>query len=197
LIIYFIIYSKKIYTMAATSTMASINNSTSSATTNKLSSNLNNNNSNDINSASGLALDNKEISANIFISKTKLNARSLSLINNNNVNNTKSSSINGSISDYSLADIYEDAAVIGSELEKIINNYGPDVLKDLMPKVINVLELLESLTIKNEQENDELNELRMRVSCLEAEKTQRTNEKEKFEKVKIRLILKTNDSSIV
>lgn len=179
--------------MAATSTMASINNSTSS-TSNKSSSNLNTSNNNDNidnNSTSGLTSDNNNeslsspssSSANIFKSKTKINARSLSLINNNNVNNTKSSSINGSISDYSLADIYEDAAVIGSELEKIINNYGPDVLKDLMPKVINVLELLESLTIKNEQENDELSELRMRVSCLEAEKTQRTNEKEKFEKV--------------
>jgi hypothetical protein len=163
--------------MAATSTMTSINNSTSS-TTNKSPSNLNNNNN-----TSGLTSDNNETSTNIFKSKNKINARSLSLINNNNVNNTKNSSINSSISDYSLADIYEDAAVIGSELEKIINNYGSDVLKDLMPKVINVLELLESLTIKNEQENDELNELRMRVNCLEAEKTQRTNEKEKFEKV--------------
>ena len=84
--------------------------------------------------------------------------------------------------EYSLADIYEDAAVIGSELEKIINNYGSDVLKDLMLKVINVLELLESLTIKNEKENDELNELRIRCHCLEMEKAQKVNEREKFEK---------------
>jgi len=84
--------------------------------------------------------------------------------------------------EYSLTDIYEDAAVIGSELEKIISNYGSEVLKDLMPKVINVLELLENLTIKNERENEELTELRMRCQCLEAEKAQRLNEREKFEK---------------
>ena len=84
---------------------------------------------------------------------------------------------------YTLADVYDDAAVIGSELEKIIANYGSDVLKDLMPKVINVLELLEHLTIKNEKENDELNELRSKITSLEMEKAQRINEREKFEKV--------------
>jgi hypothetical protein len=85
--------------------------------------------------------------------------------------------------DYTLADVYDDAAIIGSELEKIITNYGSDVLKDLMPKVINVLELLENLTIKNEKENDEIGELRARITSLEFEKAQRINEREKFEKV--------------
>ena len=84
--------------------------------------------------------------------------------------------------EYSLSDVYDDAAVIGSELEKIINNYGSDVLKDLMPKVIKVLELLESLTMKKESESDELNEMRVTLSSLEMEKAQRTNEREKFEK---------------
>ena len=85
--------------------------------------------------------------------------------------------------DYTLADVYDDAAIIGSELEKIITNYGTDVIKDLMPKVISVLELLEDLTIRNDKENDEINELKMRINGLEAEKTQRINEREKFEKV--------------
>jgi hypothetical protein len=83
--------------------------------------------------------------------------------------------------DYTVADVYDDAAVIGSELEKIINNYGSEVLKDLMPKVISVLELLESLTIRKESESDEIAELRMRVTSLEMEKAQRMNEREKFE----------------
>ena len=85
--------------------------------------------------------------------------------------------------EYTLADVYDDAAVIGSELEKIITNYGSEVLKDLMPKVISVLELLENLTIKNEKENEELVELKMRINSLEYEKAQRNNEREKFEKV--------------
>lgn len=84
--------------------------------------------------------------------------------------------------DYTQADVYDDAAIIGSELEKIITNYGADVIKDLMPKVIQVLELLEDLTLRNEKENDEIGELRTRIAGLEAEKTQRINEREKFEK---------------
>lgn len=86
------------------------------------------------------------------------------------------------VNDYSVADVYDDAAVIGSELEKIITNYGSDVLRDLMPKVIGVLELLEILTIKNEKENEEKNELKMRIHSLEYEKVQRNNERENFEK---------------
>lgn len=86
------------------------------------------------------------------------------------------------VNDYTVADVYDDAAVIGSELEKIITNYGSDVLRDLMPKVIGVLELLEVLTIKNEKENEEKNELKMRIHSLEYEKVQRNNEREKFEK---------------
>ena len=83
---------------------------------------------------------------------------------------------------YTVADVYDDAAVLGSELEKIISNYGSDVLKDLMPKVISVLEVLEKLTIKNELENEEIGELKMRVHSLEYEKAQRNNERDKFEK---------------
>ena len=97
---------------------------------------------------------------------------------------------------YTLADVYDDAAVIGSELEKIIANYGSDVLKDLMPKVINVLELLEHLTIKNEKENDELGELRSKISSLEMEKAQRINEREKFEKVRAVLQLEGANRAI-
>ena len=108
----------------------------------------------------------------------------MSMTNNNNNNNINTSkTLANSQSTHCLADIYEDAAIIGSELEKIIVNYGPEVLKDLMPKVINVLELLENLTIKNDEENDELNELKIKVNYLEAEKYQKINEREKFEKV--------------
>jgi hypothetical protein len=103
-------------------------------------------------------------------------------VNSKQQQQQQSSTASRSNSTYCLADIYEDAAVIGSELEKIINNYGSDVLKDLMPKVISVLELLETLTIKNEQENDELNELKSKIGYLEAEKYQKISERFKFEK---------------
>lgn len=111
---------------------------------------------------------------NIYNNNTNTNSSSLQLASNYSSAN---------MVEYSLADVYDDAAIIGSELEKIISNYGSDVLKDLMPKVINVLELLEGLTIKKEKENDEINELKMRINSLEIEKTTRLNEREKFEKV--------------
>jgi RILP-like protein 1 len=90
---------------------------------------------------------------------------------------------NDQLYDYTVADVYDDAAIIGKELEKIIANYGSDILKDLMPKVIHVLELLENLIVKNEKENDELIELKTKVNSLEIEKANRLNEKEKFDKV--------------
>ncbi len=89
---------------------------------------------------------------------------------------------NKSLQEYSLSDVYEDAAVIGSELEKIISNYGGDVLRDLMPKVIGVLEVLEALTLRKESESDELAELRMKLTSLETDKLQRMNERERFER---------------
>ena len=92
-------------------------------------------------------------------------------------------------SEYSISDVYDDAAIIGKELEKIIANYGSDIIKDLMPKVIGVLELLENLIMKGEREYGELNELKARVNILEAEKVNRLNEKEKFDKVRSLLLL--------
>jgi hypothetical protein len=87
--------------------------------------------------------------------------------------------------EYTVADVYDDAAIIGKELEKIMTNYGSDILKDLMPKVVRVLELLENLIIKNERESDEITELKTRINILEVEKITRLNDKDKFERVGI------------
>lgn len=87
--------------------------------------------------------------------------------------------------EYTIADVYEDAAIIGGELEKIISNYGSHVIKELMPKVIGVLELLEQLTLRKEKEAEQLNEYRIKISSLEMDKMHRFNEREKFEKVHI------------
>jgi hypothetical protein len=54
-----------------------------------------------------------------------------------------------------------------------------------MPKVINILELLENITIQNENENDELCELKTKIEKLEFEKSVRLKEKENFEKVNV------------
>ena len=114
------------------------------------------------------------------ISRPNLSRSNLSAASSHSFGGTGSGQLNAG--QYNLTDIYEFAAVIGGELEKIINQHGADILKDLMPKVIQVLEVLEHLTIRNEKENDELSELRFRCSCLEVEKAQRSNERERFEK---------------
>ncbi len=69
---------------------------------------------------------------------------------------------------------------------------GSDLFKDLMPKVIYVLELLENLTIKIERENEELSELYMWCQCIEAEKALG----KKFGKEKEEIIVKLKQENI-
>lgn len=135
----------------------------------------------------------KATNSSLFSSLSSNTGGTSNINNNGSSMNKNSSGTSDRGNDYTLADVYDDAAIIGSELEKIIASYGSDVLKDLMPKVINVLELLESLTIRNEKENEELNELKARINSLEFEKAQRINEREKFEKVRDFKIEKKKD----
>lgn len=89
------------------------------------------------------------------------------------------------ISDVTVTDVYDQAAGIGKEFEKLIENYGVDAVTDLMPKVIRALEQLEALASKYEKESGEINELRYAVEKLETEKTERNQERVRFEEVKM------------
>ena len=42
------------------------------------------------------------------------------------------------------ADVYETASLIGKDMEQIMENFGHDVVVDIMPKIINWRWLLES-----------------------------------------------------
>ncbi len=86
-------------------------------------------------------------------------------------------------SDISVIDVYELASAIGKEFERIIDLCGADVVTNLMPKVINALEHLESLATKNERENTILEDLRNRIIKLENDKHARAEDRSKFEKV--------------
>ena len=86
-------------------------------------------------------------------------------------------------SEITVVDVYDTAAAIGQEFEKIIDIHGPETISDLMPKVIQVLEQLEILAGKNQAENAEINELRLTVERLQADKTAKAVEREQFEKV--------------
>ena len=83
----------------------------------------------------------------------------------------------------SVVDVYDIAASIGKEFEKIIDSYGPDAVTELMPKVINVLEHLEELTSKEQDDSSEIEELRYTIERLEAEKAAKAEEREKYEQV--------------
>ncbi|CAF1177986.1 unnamed protein product [Didymodactylos carnosus] len=85
--------------------------------------------------------------------------------------------------DLTVEGVYDEAALIGKDFERIIELYGTDTIKDLVPKVIRILELLETQAAKNEKETDELTELKMRIEKLEMEKNETRGLREKFDKV--------------
>lgn len=90
---------------------------------------------------------------------------------------------NSDNSDVSVVDVYDIASEIGKECEKLIDAYGNDSIATLMPKVINALELLESLATKNERENTIVQELTAKIQQLESDKIGKAEDRQRFEKV--------------
>jgi len=83
--------------------------------------------------------------------------------------------------DVTVTDVYDQAAGIGKEFEKLIESYGVEAVTDLMPKVIRALEQLEALASKYEKESHEISDLRYAVDKLEAEKIEKNEERLRFE----------------
>lgn len=52
-------------------------------------------------------------------------------------------------SSLNVNDVYEIAKLIGTEVEKLIDGYGKDSVTSLVPKLVKVLELLESFASRN------------------------------------------------
>ncbi|GAB6030351.1 hypothetical protein CHUAL_014174 [Chamberlinius hualienensis] len=82
----------------------------------------------------------------------------------------------------SVVDVYEIATDMGKAIERLMECYGADAMTELMPKVINVLELLESFAASGEQEMDTVDELRCRVAQLEIEKIGKQEDRIRYEK---------------
>ncbi|XP_048733786.1 RILP-like protein 1 isoform X3 [Ostrea edulis] len=89
--------------------------------------------------------------------------------------------MNDSFESVTVVDVYDQAAGIGKEFEKLIENYGVEAVTDLMPKVIKALEQLESLAGRYEKESSEISELRYTIDKLENEKQERTQERQRYE----------------
>ncbi|XP_059147379.1 RILP-like protein 1 isoform X3 [Physella acuta] len=81
----------------------------------------------------------------------------------------------------SVTDVYDQAAGIAHEFDKLIQNYGNDSVTELMPRVIRSLEQLETLASRYERDLEEINQLRYKVEKLEAEKTEKAQERAKFD----------------
>lgn len=60
-----------------------------------------------------------------------------------------------------IADVYEDASLIGQDIEKIIEHFGHDAMTDLMPKIVRVLEKLEIVVGEKEKDKLEIAELKL------------------------------------
>ncbi|XP_050408928.2 RILP-like protein 1 isoform X2 [Patella vulgata] len=81
----------------------------------------------------------------------------------------------------SVTDVYDQAAGIAQEFDKLITSYGHESVTDLMPKVIRTLEQLENLANKYEKESEEITQLRYVVDKLETEKNEKAQERARFE----------------
>lgn len=86
--------------------------------------------------------------------------------------------------DVTVTDVYDQAAGIGKEFEKLIESYGVEAVTDLMPKVIRALEQLEALASKYEKESTEISDLKYAVDKLESEKADKNQERVRFEEVR-------------
>ncbi|XP_025837564.1 RILP-like protein homolog isoform X6 [Agrilus planipennis] len=95
---------------------------------------------------------------------------------------TKMDDVEDPAGDVTVVDVYDIASDIGKECEKIIDTFGADAVTSLMPKVINALELLENLAIKNERENTLILDMKSKITQLENDKIEKAEYRQKFER---------------
>lgn len=83
-----------------------------------------------------------------------------------------------------VGDVYDLAAEIGKEFEKLIDEYGTDIIRELMTKVIVTLEYLESSTVVIDRLQSELFDIKSKVQQLEYEKLERAEFRSKLDQVR-------------
>ncbi|KAK6315544.1 hypothetical protein J4Q44_G00130680 [Coregonus suidteri] len=96
------------------------------------------------------------------------------------------SALEKNVADLTVMDVYDIAAVVGQEFERIIDQYGCEALSRLMPKVVRVLEILEVMVSRNSV-SPETEELRLELDKLRLERMDRM-EKEKKHKKELELV---------
>ncbi|XP_077398277.1 RILP-like protein 1 isoform X2 [Festucalex cinctus] len=78
-----------------------------------------------------------------------------------------------SCSSLTVDDVYEIAKVIGAELERLIDGYGKESVLGLVPRVVKVLELLESFTARNQAHKHREEELLRTFESLQLQQKKR------------------------
>ncbi|XP_051541800.1 RILP-like protein 1 isoform X3 [Myxocyprinus asiaticus] len=96
------------------------------------------------------------------------------------------SALEKNVADLTVMDVYDIAAVVGQEFERIIDQYGCEALSRLMPKVVRVLEILEVMVSRNSI-SPETEELRLELDRLRLERMDRL-EKERKHKKELELV---------
>lgn len=57
---------------------------------------------------------------------------------------------------FTVTDVYEHAASIGKDIEQIVHDYGKEAIEEIMPKIVYVLEQLETLAERREEDQEKL-----------------------------------------
>ncbi|XP_054649713.1 RILP-like protein 1 [Dunckerocampus dactyliophorus] len=89
-------------------------------------------------------------------------------------------------SSLTVDDVYEIAKGIGTELERLIDSYGKESVVGLVPKVVKVLELLESFAARNHAHKYREEELLRTFESLQLQQKRRAGNDEINEKHEIR-----------
>ncbi|XP_062414935.1 RILP-like protein 1 isoform X5 [Pungitius pungitius] len=96
------------------------------------------------------------------------------------------SALEKNVADLTVMDVYDIAAAVGQEFERIIDRHGCEAPSRLMPKVVRVLEILEVMVSRG-RGSAETDELRLELDALRLERMERL-EKEKKHRKELELV---------
>lgn len=93
----------------------------------------------------------------------------------------RGSALEKNVAELTVMDVYDIAALVGHEFERVIDQHGCEAIARLMPKVVRVLEILEVL-VSRHHVAPELDELRLELDRLRLERVDRIEKERKHQK---------------
>lgn len=91
------------------------------------------------------------------------------------------SALDKNVAELTVMDVYDMAALVGHEFERVVDQHGCESVARLMPKVVRVLEILEVL-VSRHHVAPELDELRLELDRLRVERMDRIEKERKHQK---------------